>query len=107
VHTHTRSNHLTGLYMCCASQARVLSGVVPSPQVLVLTVEPGFGGQKFMGDKIGKVRTLRDKYASLNIEVGVPNTCAVPHALLMQHWLGRGLALLLLAASSVLFFSTC
>ncbi|KAK6519550.1 RIBULOSE-phosphate 3-epimerase [Arthrobotrys megalospora] len=37
--------------------------------VLVMTVEPGFGGQKFQERCMPKVAALRDKYPELDIEV--------------------------------------
>ncbi|KAL5116255.1 RIBULOSE-phosphate 3-epimerase [Pleosporales sp. CAS-2024a] len=37
--------------------------------VLVMTVEPGFGGQSFMASELPKVSALRKKYPELHIEV--------------------------------------
>lgn len=37
--------------------------------VLIMTVNPGFGGQKFMASELPKVTALRKKYPNLYIEV--------------------------------------
>lgn len=37
--------------------------------VLIMTVEPGFGGQKFMASELPKVAELRRRYPDLDIEV--------------------------------------
>mmetsp|Transcript_8803 Transcript_8803/g.25592 ORF Transcript_8803/g.25592 Transcript_8803/m.25592 type:complete len:145 (-) Transcript_8803:51-485(-) len=37
--------------------------------VLIMTVEPGFGGQSFMAPMMGKVKALRDAFPDLDIQV--------------------------------------
>lgn len=39
--------------------------------VLVMTVEPGFGGQSFIPETVGKVRTIREKISSTGLDIRV------------------------------------
>ncbi|KAK4039766.1 Ribulose-phosphate 3-epimerase-like protein [Parachaetomium inaequale] len=67
---------LAGIAIKPATKAEVLYEVLDSADeaerpdmVLVMTVEPGFGGQKFMASELPKVQALRERYPELNIEV--------------------------------------
>ncbi|KAI1862270.1 uncharacterized protein JN550_010277 [Neoarthrinium moseri] len=67
---------LAGIALKPATGVEVLTEILESSDekerpdmVLIMTVEPGFGGQKFMASELPKVQELRKKYPELNIEV--------------------------------------
>ncbi|KAI9857349.1 MAG: RIBULOSE-phosphate 3-epimerase [Vezdaea acicularis] len=70
-------NHMrAGIAIKPETRVDVLWDILENPErlevpdmVLVMTVHPGFGGQKFMASELPKVRALRDRYPDLNIEV--------------------------------------
>ncbi len=37
--------------------------------ILIMTVNPGFGGQGFLNESVDKIKQLREKYKNVNIEV--------------------------------------
>ena len=57
--------------------------------VLVMTVEPGFGGQKFMADQVEKIRLVRGECARLGLDTDIQVDGAVtPETLPLCHAAG-------------------
>ncbi|CAG9465088.1 unnamed protein product [Pedinophyceae sp. YPF-701] len=60
----------TGIALCPETPwGALLPYAAEIDMALVMTVRPGFGGQKFMPETMEKVRALRELYPDLNIEV--------------------------------------
>lgn len=59
-----------GLAIKPGTDVKEVAKYIPiADMILIMTVEPGFGGQKFMADQMPKVQWLRENYPSLDIEV--------------------------------------
>lgn len=44
-------------------------GRLPMDMVLIMSVHPGFGGQKFIASVLSKIRSLRKRFPNLDIEI--------------------------------------
>lgn len=59
-----------GLALKPGTSLEMVKEFIPlADMILIMTVEPGFGGQKFMTDMMPKVKWLRENYPNLDIEV--------------------------------------
>lgn len=65
-----KTNATAGISLNPAIPLSAIDDVVGEiDRVLVMSVNPGFGGQKFISDVLGKVRTLRKRFPRLMIQV--------------------------------------
>ena len=65
-----RTGAKAGLVLKPATPAEVLFPFAPLLDLaVVMTVEPGFGGQKFMEEPLSKIRQIKEKFPSLLVEV--------------------------------------
>ena len=65
-----RTGAKAGLVLKPATPAEVLFPFAPLLDLaVVMTVEPGFGGQKFMEEPLSKIGQIKEKFPSLLVEV--------------------------------------
>lgn len=65
-----KTNATAGISLNPATPLSAIDDVVGEiDRVLVMSVHPGFGGQKFMSDVLGKARTLRQRFPRLMIQI--------------------------------------
>ena len=59
-----------GLSLKPGTEIEKLLPFVPlADMILIMTVEPGFGGQSFMADQLSKVRFIRECFSEIDIQV--------------------------------------
>jgi ribulose-phosphate 3-epimerase len=69
VHAVKALGRNAGVVINPATPAAVLEEILPDvDQVLVMTVNPGFGGQEFIAGTLDKIRRLREKIDAVNPE---------------------------------------
>lgn len=66
--------HKAGMKAACALKPKTPASVLEKfgdklDMILVMTVEPGFGGQSFMKDMMPKVKEIRSRYPNTNLQV--------------------------------------